>query len=61
MASDIATQLITLNTQQTQALATIAVMRKRHQMDMAIVDMIDAVTSKAPASLGQSQAVDKTA
>ena len=61
MDSDLATQLVTLNAQQTQTLATIAVMRKQHQMEMAAVAMIDDAASKASAPPGQGTQVDKTA
>jgi len=48
MAEDLTLQLLTLQQSGTRELAQIAVMRKQHQMDMAVVDMIDEVTSKAP-------------
>jgi hypothetical protein len=36
-------------------------MRKRHQMDQAMLQMIDDVTRSAPLPTGQGQAVDKRA
>jgi hypothetical protein len=62
MAEDLTLQLLTLQQSGTRELAQIAVMRKQHQMDMAVVDMIDEVTSKAPpAPPGTGLAVDKRA
>ena len=63
MAEDLTLQLLTLQQSGTRELAQIAVMRKEHQMDMAVVDMIDEVTSKAPppAPPGTGLVVDKRA
>jgi len=63
MAEDLTLQLLTLQQSGTRELAQIAVMRKQHQMDMAVVDMIDEVTSKAPppAPPGTGLVVDKRA
>ena len=63
MAEDLTLQLLTLQQSGTRELAQIAVMRKEHQMDMAVVDMIDEVTSKVPppAPPGTGLVVDKQA
>lgn len=56
-------QALALKQAGTRQLMQIAVLRKGHQMDMALVDMIDEVTSKAPAPAapGTGQVVDKRA
>ena len=61
MSDDLATQMVSLSAEQTRTSANIAVIRKRHEMDMALINMIDEVTSKAPAPTGQGSRVDKTA
>lgn len=56
-------QALALKQAGTRQLMQIAVLRKGHQMDMALVDMIDEVTSKAPAPAapGTGQVVDRRA
>lgn len=63
MAEDLTLQLLSLQQSGTRQLAQIAVMRRQHQMDMAVVDMIDEVTSKAPAppAPGTGRIVDRRA
>jgi hypothetical protein len=62
MAEDLTLQLLTLQQSGTRELAQIAVMRREHQMDMAVVDMIDEVASKAPPPPpGTGLVVDKQA
>jgi hypothetical protein len=58
---DAMAQLLAMRTAGTQQLAQIAVMRRAHQMDLQLLEMIDEVTSKAPAPAGQGRIVDKTA
>ena len=53
-------QLLSMKMGQTQQLAQIAIMRKSHQMDMALADMIGEATRRAPPP-GQGRHVDKTA
>jgi hypothetical protein len=60
MQTDLAAQIVTMNAAQTRQLATIAVMRKQHQMQQQLVDLIDTVTRAAPQP-GQGAHVDKTA
>ena len=63
MAEDMTMQLLAMQQSGGRELAQIAVMRKQHQMEMAVVDMIDDVTSKAPAPApeGTGRFVDKRA
>jgi hypothetical protein len=63
MAEDLTVQLLAIQQSGTRELAQVAVMRKQHEMDMAVVDMIDEVTSKAPppAPPGTGLVVDKHA
>lgn len=58
---DPVTQLLAMRQGATQQLAQYAVIRKSHQMDMALVDMIDKATSGAPAPAGTGRVVDKRA
>ncbi|MBI4923743.1 MAG: hypothetical protein HY834_18550 [Devosia nanyangense] len=58
---DAVAQLLAMKTAGTQQLAQIAVMRRAHQMDMQLIEMIDGVTSQAPAPAGQGRIVDKRA
>jgi hypothetical protein len=61
MSADIvSTVMLTLASQMQQSVG-IAVMRKRHQMDQAIVQMIDELTRTAPPPSGQGLTVDKRA
>ncbi len=53
-------QLLSMKMGQTQQLAQIAIMRKSHQMDMALADMIGEATRRVPPP-GQGRHVDKTA
>lgn len=61
MAGDLTTQLLSMQTGRIQQSAQIAIMRKNHQMDMALVDMIDDTLRNAPAPTGQGRVVDKRA
>ena len=62
MSADIVSTVVLTLATQTQQSVGIAVMRKRHQMDQAMLQMIDDVTrSVPPLPTGQGQAVDKRA
>jgi hypothetical protein len=63
MAEDLTVQLLSMQQAGGRELAQIAVMRKQHEMEMAVVDMIDDVSSKAPppAPQGTGLVVDKRA
>ena len=58
---DAVTQLLAMKQAGTQQLMQIAVMRKAHQRDQQLLDLIDEVTSKAPAPSGTGRVVDKRA
>ncbi|WP_158626097.1 hypothetical protein [Arsenicitalea aurantiaca] len=57
---EIATQLTMMQAARTQGLANIAIVKKQHEMDMALIAMIDEVARSAPPP-GQGAAVDKLA
>ena len=63
MAEDLTVQLLAMQQSGGRELAQIAVMRKQHEMEMAVVDMIEDVSSKAPAPApaGTGLVVDKRA
>jgi iron-sulfur cluster repair protein YtfE (RIC family) len=63
MAEDLTVQLLSIQQSGTRELAQIAVMRKQHEMETAVVDMIDEVTSSAPppAPPGTGRVVDRQA
>jgi hypothetical protein len=58
---DTATQLLAIKQAGTRELMQIAVMRKAHQRDQQLLDLIDEVISKAPAPAGTGRVVDKSA
>lgn len=60
MDSDLATTLVMARTAATQFSAQIAVARKAHEMDMALIQMV-AETARAAPPPGQGARVDKTA
>lgn len=60
MNTDLTTALIEARSTQTLQSATIAVIKKSHEMDMALVQMVDEVARSAPPP-GQGLKVDKTA
>lgn len=63
MAEDLTTQLLSLHQAGGQQAAQIAVMRKQHEMETALIDVVDEVTSKSspPAPPGTGLVVDKQA
>jgi hypothetical protein len=63
MAEDLTMQLLAMQQSGGRELAQIAVLRKQHEMEMAVVDLIDEVSSKAPppAAPGTGLVVDKRA
>jgi hypothetical protein len=63
MAEDLTVQLMAMQQNGGRELAQIAVMRKQHEMEMAVVAMIDDVSSKAPAPApeGMGRVVDRRA
>lgn len=63
MANDLAAQLIGMRTAATRQLVQYAVLKKSHQMEAAMLQMIDEVTQNAPAPAtpGSGRIVDKQA
>ncbi len=59
--TDITTQLLAMRMGATQQIAQIAIMKKAHEMDLALVNMIAEVAKSAPAPSGQGLVVDKRA
>ncbi len=63
MAEDLTMQLLAMQQNGGRELAQIAVMRKQHEAEMAVVDMIEDASSKAPPPppQGTGLVVDKRA
>lgn len=63
MAEDLTVQLLAMQQAGGRELAQIAVLRKQHEMEQSIVDLIDEVSAKAPppAPPGTGLVVDKQA
>jgi hypothetical protein len=61
MSADIVSTVMLTIASRTQEGVAIAVLRKSHQIDEAMLQMIDDVTRAAPAPAGQGQAIDKRA
>lgn len=57
---DLATQMTALQGARTQFSAQIAIVKKNHEMEMALVNMVDQVARSAPPP-GQGTKVDKLA
>jgi hypothetical protein len=60
MDMDLATQMTALQGARTQFSAQIAIVKKNHEMEMALVNMVDQVARSAPPP-GQGTKVDKLA
>jgi hypothetical protein len=60
MSSDLSMALVAARSAQTQQSAMIAIVKKNHEMDMALANMIDQVARSAPPP-GQGRVVDKVA
>jgi hypothetical protein len=61
MDMDLVTQLLSMRMGATQQAAQFAMVRKNHQMQMSLVDMLDQAVRSAPAPAGQGLVVDKRA
>ncbi len=61
MSTDPAMQVLAMQLGKTQMLAQIAIIKKSHEIEMAMIDMIDQAARAAPAPKGQGQVVDKRA
>ena len=57
---DLATQMTALQGARTQFSAQIAIVKKNHEMEMALINMVDQVARAAPPP-GQGTKVDKLA
>lgn len=60
MDTDLAMSLIAARTAATQQSASMAIIKKNHEMEMALVQMVDQVARSAPPP-GQGRIVDRTA
>jgi hypothetical protein len=58
---DVASQLITMRMGATQQAASMAILKKNHEMEMSLVNMLAEVARSAPAPSGQGLVVDKRA
>jgi hypothetical protein len=61
MEIDPVTQLLAMQATKTQTLANIAIIKKNHEMEMALIEMLGDVARSAPAPAGQGRVVDKQA
>jgi hypothetical protein len=59
--ADITTQLLAMRAAGTQQAAQMALIKKNHEMEMAIVNMVAEVAKSAPPPSGQGLVVDKRA
>lgn len=59
--TDVATQLIAMRMAGTQQAASMAMVKKNHEMEMALVNMVAEVAKSAPAPSGQGLVVDRRA
>lgn len=46
---------------QTQQIAAMKILKKQHEMQMSLINMVDQLVQQAPAPQGTGAAVDKTA
>jgi len=60
MDTDLASQLTAAQSSQTRFSAQVAIVKKNHEMDLALVQMVDEVARSAPPP-GQGTKVDKLA
>jgi hypothetical protein len=58
---DITSQLLTMRAAGTQQAAQIAILKKSHEMEMSLINMIAEVAQSAPPPSGQGLVVDKRA
>ena len=58
---DVATQLLSMRMAGTQQAAQMAIIKKNHEMEMSLVNMVAEVAKSAPAPSGQGLVVDKRA
>jgi hypothetical protein len=60
MDTDLSTQMVALRGASTHFSAQVAIVKKNHEMEMAVVEMVDQVARAAPPP-GQGLKVDKVA
>ena len=60
MNMDLTSQLLAARSASTQQSIAMAVLKKSHEMEMSLIQMVDAVARSAPPP-GQGMKVDKTA
>jgi hypothetical protein len=58
---DVATQLMAMRMGATQQAASMAIIKKNHEMEMSLVNMLTEVARSAPVPSGQGLVVDKRA
>ena len=59
--TDVTTQLLAMRMAGTQQAAQMAIIKKNHEMEMSLVNMVAEVAKSAPAPSGQGLVVDKRA
>jgi hypothetical protein len=58
---DVATQLMAMRAGATQQAASMAILKKNHEMEMSLVNMVAEVVKSAPAPKGLGLVVDRHA
>jgi hypothetical protein len=61
MDMDLAATMAGLTAAKTQTLAQYAIIKKQHQMEMSLIDMLAAAAKSAPPATGTGLTVDKIA
>jgi hypothetical protein len=61
MDTDLAATMVGLTAAKTQTLAQYAIIKKQHQMEMSLIDMLASAARSAPPASGTGLVVDKTA
>ena len=56
---DVATQMVAMRMSATQQAASMAMIKKNHEMEMSLVNMLADVARSAPAPSGQGLVVDR--
>ena len=59
--ADVAAQLMAMRMAGAQQSAAMAILKKNHEMEMQLVNMVAELARSAPAPTGQGLVVDKTA
>lgn len=61
MDTDLAATMVGMTAAKTQTLAQYAIMKKQHQMETSLIDMLASAAKTAPPDEGIGLVVDKTA